>query len=328
MADVAYELSSAAERVIGGALAAVPGERLVIITDRERAALGEALAEAARWAKVKTESFSLDDYGPEPLAELPAPIVQALAIAQASVYVARASAGEVGLRRRLVELVAKHGLRHAHMLGVTARVMTVGLAVDPHRIADTARALRARLRPSSSVHVKSAAGSDLWLTCNPAHRWVENSGIIRPGRWLNLPAGELLTVPANVEGTFVCDAAMTALPGAEPAPVTLRIAQGRVTSVSSRTPAVARAVESFLRSGSFNDRVGLMSFGTNIGLSEPTGSLIADQTLPGLHLALGMTLPELTGASWDASGQLVLTAARADIDVDGAPVLRAGRYLI
>jgi leucyl aminopeptidase (aminopeptidase T) len=189
------------------------------------------------------------------------------------------------------------------------------------------------LRADSTVHVKSAAGTDLTLRCHPSHRWVENSGIIRPGRWLNLPAGELLTVPAAADGSFVCDAAMTALPGVErelgaASVLSLRIAGGRVTSVSARTPALARAVESFLRSGSYNDRVGLMSFGTNIGLSEPTGSLIADQTLPGLHIALGMTLPELTGASWDASGQLVLTAARADIDIDGASVMRAGRYLL
>ena len=333
VAAVDYDLLGSARRVIEGALAAVPGERLVIVADAERAALREALEEAARWAQVKTQAFSLDDFGERPLPALPQAIAAALAAAQASVFVARGDADEMHLRRALVETAAKHGLRHAHMLGVTAPVMAAGLAVDPNRIAETARALRARLRPESVVHVKSVAGTDLALRCDPAHRWVENSGIIRPGRWLNLPAGELLTVPASADGSYVCDASITRVTGLDPAllsttPITLHIAGGRVTSVSSNNPAFVRATESFLRSGVHYDRVGLMSFGTNIGLSEPTGSLIADQTLPGLHLALGMTLAELTGASWDSSGQLVLTSAKADIDVDGKPLLRAGRYLL
>lgn len=332
-ASVDYDLIAAARRVIEGALAAVPGERLVIVADTERAALAAALEEAARWAEVKSESLSLDAFGPRPLAALPAPIHAALTRAQASVFIARSDAAEMALRRSLVETVARHGLRHAHMLGVTARVMIAGLAVDPHRIADTARALRARLQPTSSVRVRSAAGTDLELQCSPACRWVENSGIIRPGRWLNLPAGELLTVPAKVEGTYVSDASITRLSRLESelvgaTPLELRISGGRVTGVGCQSSTLARGVESFLRGGLHHDRVGLMSFGTNIGLSEPTGSLIADQTLPGMHLSLGMTVSELTGADWDAAGQLVLTAGRADIDVDGTPVMRAGRYLL
>jgi aminopeptidase len=333
MAPVDFELLAPARRVVEGALSAVPGERLVIVADRERAALREALEEAARWANVATDAFWLDDFGRAPLSRLPAPIAEALTVAQASVYVARGAPGELELRRELVTLVARHGLRHAHMLGVTAAVMAMGLAVDPHRIADTARALRARMRPESIVQVRSAAGTELGLSCSPAHRWVENSGIIRPGRWLNLPAGELLTVPDTCTGRYVCDASVTGLPDLDSelvgsTPLSLQLAAGRVVSVSSRSPALTRAVEAFLRAGKFHDRVGLMSFGTNIGLSEPTGALIADQTLPGLHLALGMTLSALTGADWDASGQLVLTAGRADIDVDGQPVMRRGRYLI
>jgi aminopeptidase len=333
MARVDHDLLSPARRVVERALSAVPGERLVIVADRERAPLCEALQEAARWASVETEAFWLDDYGQPPLSSLPAAIGRALPLAQASIFVARGGSGEIELRRELVLLVAQHGLRHAHMLGVTARVMAMGLAVDPHRIADTARALRARLGPESVVQVRSTLGSELELRCNAAHRWVENNGIIRAGRWLNLPAGELLTVPDTANGTYVCDASVTGLPGLDselvgPTPLSLRLIDGRVVGVSSRSAPLRRALEAFCRSGKFHDRVGLMSFGTNIGLSEPTGALIADQTLPGLHLALGMTLSALTGADWDASGQLVLTAGRADIDVDGRAVMRAGRFLL
>jgi aminopeptidase len=335
LAEVDYDLLAPARRVIEGALSAVPGERVVIVSDRERKNLREALEEASRWANVQVRSFVLDEFGPRPLTRLPPPIAQALAEAQASIYLARGGSDEIEVRRELVENVARYRVRHAHMIGVTSRVMAKGLAVDPRRIADTARALRARLGPASTISVRSAAGSDLRLRCHPAHRWVENSGIIRPGSWLNLPAGELISSPESADGIFVCDASLTRFTerGAEADavplnPVVLRITSGRVAGVSSRSAALARRVEDFLRSGSFHDRVGIFSFGTNIGLSEVTGELLADQTLPGMHLALGMTLAHLTGASWDATGQLVLTSGRSDIDIDGRPVMRAGRYLL
>src|SRR5438045_5889553 len=35
--------------------------------------------------------------------------------------------------------------------------------------------------------------------------WVKTSGLISPRYWSNLPAGEVFTTPATVDGTFVCD---------------------------------------------------------------------------------------------------------------------------
>jgi hypothetical protein len=63
-------------------------------------------------------------------------------------------------------------------------------------------------------------------------------------------------------------------------------------------------------------------------MREATGEIVSDQNLPGLHIGFGATFPELTGAAWDATTQLPMTATGADVDLDGAPLLRQGRYLV
>jgi leucyl aminopeptidase (aminopeptidase T) len=330
---VDYDLLAAARRVIESALCLVPGDTVVIVSDRERASMSKALVEAASWAKTKAITFELDDFGPPPIGDLPAPIEAALSQAQGSIFVARSLGPEIELRRQLVAAVAKSGARHAHMLGLTAKTMIAGLAVDPHRIAHFARALRMRLRPTSEVRVKSAAGTDLLIRLDPRYSWFESSGVIRPGRWLNLPSGELTTSPEAVDGVFVCNASMSRIPGVEQesmqrTPLRIEIEGQRVTEVTGSHPDVVRAVEAFTRGAANQDRVGIVSFGTNVGLSEPAGALIVDQTLPGVHIALGAPAPELTGLEWRSSGQLVLTASQADVDIDGSAVIRNGRYLI
>jgi len=56
--------------------------------------------------------------------------------------------------------------------------------------------------------------------------------------------------------------------------------------------------------------------------------MVCDQNLPGLHLSLGNTFSDITGAEPGALSQLTLTTSGADIDLDGTQLLRAGRYLI
>jgi aminopeptidase len=67
--------------------------------------------------------------------------------------------------------------------------------------------------------------------------------------------------------------------------------------------------------------------GTNVGMRDPVGEILCDQNLPGLHIGLGSTFPELTGAAWNTPRQLMLASAYTDVDLDGAPLIRSGRFL-
>jgi len=333
LATLDFDLANAARRIVESSLGVVAGDRVVVIVDLPRQALGETLAEVARVLGATAEVVLLESLTKRPARSLPAPLRAELARAQASVLLIGFEEGEWSMRREIVEMVTEQRLRHAHMVGVGRKAMLAAFSVDPQAIVDVTRAVRTRLRPDSVIKLRSSAGSDLEVKLDPSSRWQERAGFIRQGRWENLPTGELFTCPADVNGVFVCDASMGGPIGAAAGvlarnPVRIEIRGGLARSVQCVDRVLSGAVDAAMRVERNADRVGLVVLGTNVGIGEPTGEIAADQNLPGLHLAFGATFREQTGASWDAGAQLMMCGARADVDLDGAPLLRSGRYLV
>lgn len=328
-----YDLVNAARRILEGSLSLVPGERALVIVDRARHDLVPPLQEVAKLAGSKCEVAVLEDLGARPFTALPRAILDRLTSVQATVFLVGFVEGEHPMRLELLEKVRELGLRHAHMVGVTRSAMLAGFSVDPTRILDATRAVRMRLRPSSLLHSRSSNGTDLTVKLHPAHRWAEHVGVIRPGRWENLPSGELMTAPQHASGTFVCDASLGGSFGAQAgllarAPLRLEIEDSVVKSVTCNDPNVLRGVEAFIAQDRFSSQVGTVILGTNVGLLQPIGELVCDQNLPGLHITLGSTFPDATGAQPTTTAQLSLTSSGGDVDLDGAPLLRAGRYMV
>ena len=327
-----YDLVNAARRILEGSLSLVPGERVVVIVDRARSDLVPPLAEIARLAGAKCDVVVLEEHGERPFHALPNVVLGKIEQAQATILLIGFVEGEHSMRLQLLERVRELGLRHAHMIGVTRRAMLAGFSVDPTRILDATRSVRMRLRPSSTLHARTSAGTDLRVRLNPAHRWAEHVGVIRPGRWENLPSGELMTAPEHVEGVFVCDASAAGAIGDGGAltrtPLRLEIEDSVVKSFSCNNSIVHHGIESFFASDRFASRVGTIVLGTNVGLLAPIGELVCDQNLPGLHITLGSTYPEVTGAPMTTTVQMSLTSSGGDVDLDGAPLIRAGRYMV
>ena len=331
--EVDYDLASAARRVIESSLGVVAGDRVLIVVDGLRELLGATLAEMARTVGADAEVVVLERMARRPVRNLPEQLRAELSRSQASVLLIGFEEGELQMRVEYVKLVTELRLRHAHMIGVGRRTMLAGFSVDPQRILDATRAVRARLRPDSVLHLRSPFGSDLEVKLGPQCRWQERVGIVRPGRWENLPGGELFTCPADVNGVFVADASMGGPVGGTAgtlsrSPVKVEIKAGACRAVHCIDRGLATAVEGFLRAERNAVKVGMVVLGTNVGMREPTGEVVSDQNLPGLHLAFGATLADQTGASWDAPTQLSMAASQADVDLDGAPLVRQSRYLV
>ncbi len=328
-----FDLVNAARRVIESALGVVRGERVAIIADVARQDLGVALADAARTVGAEAEVALLDRLGTRPLRVMPAALRAVLERAQASVLLVSFEEGEFAMRGEIIALVAELRLRHGHMVGVGRRGMLAGFSADQARIVDMTRAVRRRLRPDSLLRLRSTSGSELEVRLDPTCRWQERIGIVRTGGWENLPSGELFTCPADVNGVFVADGSLggpigAAAGGLARTPLRVEVKSGVCRSIRCTDRTIARQVEELFRSEPRGDRVGMVMLGTNVGMHEATGEMVCDQNLPGLHLGFGATFPAQTGASWNAATQLSMTCVNGDVDLDGAPLLRSGRYVI
>src|SRR5689334_1541382 len=117
------ELAHASEVLLHTALRLRSGERFVIVSDLESAAIGEALARTAeqlgaivtlaRLDRLKSVSTGHD--GDRPHKVLPDLVRRAMLAAQASAFVATAPHQELSMREQLLHIVGACGVRHAHM---------------------------------------------------------------------------------------------------------------------------------------------------------------------------------------------------------------------
>lgn len=329
---VDFGLMTPAARVIEEILALEPGERLVVLHDRANAEIGSALEHAARDHKAEALRVDLDLLATRPFLVCPPEVIERIRDADASVLAMTNEEGEYGARRDIVRAAAAARVRHVHMIGVSHRSFTASLMASPSRVSELIDALRRAIKPTSKLTVLSASGTRLEIAMAPHLRWFVNGNAVKRGEWINVPTGALVSSPGRIDGTYVADAAMggplgarTGLLGARP--VRLEIEGGKVRRVECTDKAIQHHVEQFMATGSAHDRVGLLNIGANIGIISPLGEILHDETMPGVHIALGDNFASQTGATWSSQGQLSFAMASADVDLDGAPLIRRGRYV-
>ncbi len=330
LADVG--LAVAAQRLIELSLGIVPGERVLVVHDAGHDDVVAIVAEAVREARGEPILLRLEELAPRPHASLHPRVTEAFALAQASLLIVDFHKGELQMRTQMIEQATAAGLRHGHIVGVARASMVEGFSVDPRRIAQKTRELMVRLKPDARITARSG-DAELVVQLAPRCRWVDYGCIVASGKRVNLPGGELVTNPESLDGVYVANGTLGDADGAlnrllRDTPITLRITGGRAKSVEcARDPSLARAVlDRFARTPNL-DRVGLVSFGVNLGLTKPVGDVFSDQKIPGVHLSFGDPFAHETGATWTCRSWLAFTSVEHDADIDKVPVLRGGRYI-
>jgi leucyl aminopeptidase (aminopeptidase T) len=219
------------------------------------------------------------------------------------------------------------------MIGVTPRIMREGMRADYRQVDRLSQQLCERMQKATRLTVRTAAGTDFSATFDPSLVWVKTSGLINPRYWSNLPAGEVFTTPASVNGTFVCDGTAGDYFNAkygilDRTPLVLDIRGGRLVSARCERHDLEQDFWNYTHTDENSDRVGELAFGTNLGLREMIGILLQDEKVPGVHLAFGDPYGSQTHADWSSKTHIDVLTRECDVWIDDEPVIESGRYLL
>jgi leucyl aminopeptidase (aminopeptidase T) len=224
-------------------------------------------------------------------------------------------------------------VRHGHMIGITPALMQSGMLADYHRVASLTFLVKECMEQAEEVRVISESGTDLTVRLdNARYRWVPFHGLYHSaGMWGNLPEGETCTTPYTVDGVISVDLLgdyFCAKYGVLDSRLIVRISDGWVTEVEHELNGLAHELWTYLDGIENGRRVGEFGIGTNEALSHLEGNLLQDEKTPGIHLAFGNPVPEVTGAEWHSRIHVDAISIRCTIEVDGTPIMRNGSFVL
>jgi aminopeptidase len=334
-AETAYaeDLIPGARNAIRTCLRVQPGERVVIVTDRETEDIAESLADQVAELGSPFEIHIMEDYGPRPMLELPATIAAALERADVSIYAGQPKAGELAFRRPLTAIVDRRQIRHAHMVSISHRIMVEAMRANFDEVDAISCRVRDRAEKAKKIVATSPAGSRIEATFDPSIKWLKTSGIISTAKWGNLPGGEVLTAPARVDGVYVADGVVgdwlcARYGDLQHNPLIVTIENSRIVDVECARKDLVEDFRTYTAADENSNRVGEFAIGTNIAVFDVIGNILQDEKLPTLHLAFGHPYAEHTGAKWKSTTHIDIVGRSFDIWFDEDQVMDNGKFLI
>jgi aminopeptidase len=327
------DLLEGARNAVETCLAITPGERVALIADQASARVAASLEQALSAVGAVATCLSIEALTSRPMTSAPREVLEALDTADAGILCVQPLEGELDARRAIVGVVERRRIRYAHMVGVTPRIMREGMRADYHQVDRLSQQLCERMPSARRLTVRTAAGTNFTATFDRDLVWVKTSGLINPRYWSNLPAGEVFTTPASVDGTFVCDGTagdyFNGKYGTlDRSPLVLEIRAGRLVSARCTRADLERDFWEYCHTDGNSDRVGELAFGTNLGLREMIGILLQDEKVPGVHLAFGDPYGSQTHANWTSRTHVDVLTRECDVWIDDDQVIERGQYVL
>jgi len=329
----ATELEAGARNAVEVCLAIQPGEQVALIADEASGQVAASLADVLDDIGAPWEGVLIERVAARPPAVAPTEVLAALEHADAGILCVQPQQGELGARMAIVSVVERRRIRYAHKVGVTSQIMRQGMRADYRLVDELSQRLCERMPQAARLRVETGAGTAFTATFDPALAWVKTSGLINRRYWSNLPAGEVFTTPASVDGVFVCDGTAGDYFGPKygdlrSTPLTLEISGGRLVSARCARKDLEAEFWSYCHTDEHSDRVGELAFGTNIALDKMIGVLLQDEKIPGVHIAFGDPYGSQTGAPWKSRTHIDVLTRECDVWIDEEQVIGSGRYLM
>ena len=335
MTDPLDLLRRGAQNAVSNCMGITANDRVFIISDHERARIGQALLEAAQATGAAGKLIFLEDFQARPVLAVPEKLRDAVFDFQPTVtfYAATSKKGEITFRIDLrVSMLQKLQVRHGHMIGIDERLMQEGMTADYDAISVLTQRVWEIARQAKSIRVTSPNGTDLTATFNPQRRWVPCTGIYhKQGQWGNLPEGETFTCPETANGVIAASVLgdyFSEKYGILPSPLFFHVTDGYITNVTGNNDALVQEVLEYVSSAENGRRMGEFAIGTNTALNGLTGNLLQDEKLPGVHAAFGDSYAHETGADWDSKIHVDVIPTECTIAVDGRVIMVDGKFTL
>lgn len=174
---------------------------------------------------------------------------------------------------------------------------------------------------SEAIRVTTPSGSDLRIELDHSRfHWISMSGLLKPGRTLILPPGEVATHPASISGQFIADFALHSNVSAPEdvrihhRPVTLRIDKDSVTSFHCADEEITSYLTGILSKPNAL-RIGELGFGTHLGATCATReNSHLNERCPGVHLGIGRHIQEAGDVDYECTVHVDLIAQGGRIE--------------
>jgi hypothetical protein len=206
-------------------------------------------------------------------------------------------------------------------------LFAVGLAMGPRQLSALNAGLLEKLRSASRLVIRTPGGTDLRVRLdNEKFRFISNRGVAQPRQFVILPAGEVATYPAEINGTLVADFAVNVNMIYEGdvrlahQPVIARIEDGMLADLKAADSAIGRFLErSFTRTNA--RRVGELGFGTNTAVKNAVfENSHLNERVPGVHLGFGQHNQANAATQYECDIHVDLCAKGGQIWFDDDPV--------
>jgi aminopeptidase len=332
---VRADLVPGARNAVRTCLGITDRDRVVIIRDRPRLEIAEAIEKEVVETGATVRVWTLEDLLQRPATEFPGALADGILSFRptASFYIGIGLKGELAFRLPMLRLLADElHCRHGHMIGIDDRLMTDGMTADYDDVYRVTRKVYDIARQARTIAVQTGLGTDLVATFSPSLKWVPcDARYWEQGRWGNLPEGETFTCPQSVDGEIAAEELgdwFAEKYGPFPTPLRIAIRGSRIVSVEGDDEGLLRDFREYINQHPNSNRVGEFAIGTNVGLTRIVGNFLQDEKFPGVHIAFGDPYGYETGADWECPSHVDALASHATVTVDGRPIMENGRFLV
>lgn len=228
-----------------------------------------------------------------------------------------------------VDNARRHGMSRDEL----DRLFWDGVNVDPAALSATGEAVRTALHRGKTVRVTNQAGTDVTLGLAGHLPYFSDGAITEEDRksgalsqtvWL--PAGEVYVrvAPGSVNGTIVAD--RLTFEGDEIEGLRVEVKNGRVTSLTA-AKGLDRLQARYDAAGPGKDAVTVIDIGVNPNITIPENSKLRTWMPAGMvTISLGNDLA--MGGSNSSSLAIPLFITRAQVTVDGKPIVENGKLVV